>query len=111
MTKVSASYHLVASPGQEGYVDLYEVPRARILHNVAFTVHFPIGALGDLEVALFHGIMQVLPDSGKYTGDGSTFQDRTDGRWWSNEKVKLYFKNTNTTENRECYVLFEGELE
>jgi len=109
--KISASLHLVASPAQEGEVELYRVPAASTLRNIALNIHFPVGTLGDLELALRHGIFQLLPASGKYTGDGTSISDRSDGRWWSGESVRLHFKNANLTENREAYILLEAELE
>jgi len=31
-------------------------------------------------------------------------------RYYSEDPIKLYYKNENTTEKRECYVELEGEL-
>jgi len=109
--KISASLHLVASPGQEGEVELYKVPSASTLRSLSLNIHFPVGTLGDLELALRHGLFQLMPARGRYTGDGTVIVDNSDGKWWSDESVRLYFKNTNTAENREAYILLEAELE
>jgi len=109
--RVSIAYHLSVSGGASGTVTIYTVPAAVKLKVIETNVFFPTGTYGELEVTFWRGIMQLLPNTGKYTGDGLVMVDDTPAEWGSGEKVVLKYVNTNPTETRDCWVLMKGELE
>jgi len=109
--KISIVHHLVASPGAEGFVDVYTVDPARKLTTVKTQVGFPIGVYGELLLALYYGEMKVIPKGGYWTGDGLLLVDETRRKWHGGDKVRLYYKNENATETREAFILILAELE
>jgi len=108
--RISIPYHLTAEAGAEGNVTIYTVPAARTLRSIEVSIAFPVGQYGELEISFYRGIMRVLPTQGAYTGDNMLFPTRAFAEWGTGESVKVHYKNTNSTEVREAYILVEGEL-
>jgi len=108
--KVSIPYHLTAAAGESGFKTLYTVLGGKRLHVTRATVAFPVGTYGELEVALYYGMLRVWPEDANLKGDNMSFEKDVDLWWGSGDPVRLYFKNANATEQRECYVNLEGEL-
>jgi len=108
--EVSIPYHLTASAGDSGFKDIYTVPAFKRLRVRKVTIAFPSGTYGELDVALFYGVMKVFPENGYLTGDNMSFKKEVDLTWYSGENVRLYYNNRNTTEARECYVNLEGVI-
>ena len=109
--KVTIPYHLVASAGSEGYIDLYEVTSARKLKITRIITYFPAGNYGELEIAYFVGLEQIHPKTGTLTGDQVVWDDEVDVEVPSGSTIKLYYKNNNSTETREAFIHIQGELE
>jgi len=55
--------------------------------------------------------MKMIPKGGYWTGDGLLLVDEMAGRWHGGDKIRLYYKNENTTETREAFILILAELE
>jgi len=109
--KVSIAYHLEASAGSEGDVVLYTVPAARKFKTKSIYIFFPIGNNFELQVYVKRGEMQIAPRENYYVGDGNVIEDEFIEDISSAERVILHYKNTNSTETRECFILMRGELE
>jgi len=73
-------------------------------------IAYPVGTYGELKNAIYYGNMKVLPDEGLVNGDNFVWRKAVELRYYSEDPIKLYYKNENTTEKRECYVELEGEL-
>jgi len=109
--KISIAYHLEISGGQEGDVTIYTVEAAKKFKTKSVYVFFPIGNYFELEVSVFRGIKQIAPYSGVYKGDGNVIEDEFVEDASSGERVILHYKNNNSTETREAFVIVRGELE
>jgi len=111
MTKITISYHLVASPGAEDKVTLFTVPDGQRL--IVNTIHilFPAGVYGELELSFYYGIQRVFPKERVITGDNVLLEFDTKLVYYSGDDVILYYKNTNTTEVREAFIYLTGVLE
>jgi len=108
--KWSASYHLVASAGAEGFVTIATVPDGKVLNLTLVKIAYPVGTYGELKNALYYGNMQVVPDEGMANGDNLIWRKVCSVRFFSGDPLRFYYKNENATETRECYVELEGEL-
>jgi len=108
--RVSIPYHLTASAGAEGTVAIYKVPGARSLRTIQTNIHFPVGQYGELHLALYQGIRQLLPSIRDYVGDNVLIVDNTPAQWGPGDELILYYKNDNATEVREGYLTIEAEL-
>jgi len=108
--KVNYSYHLVAGAGAEGFIDIITTPKGKVLDLKLIHVGFPLNTAGKLQVAIYYGGMKVYPDEGYMSGDNMTFVDEVELRYFSQEPVRLYYKNLDTEASKEAYVKLEGEL-
>lgn len=109
--KITIPYHLVASGGASGEIELYTVPSARKLTIRRVVTAFPIGNYGELEIAFYIGVRQVHPEKGVISGDGVVYDDDVDIEIPSGSALKLWYRNNNATETRECFIHVIGELE
>jgi len=109
--KWSASYHLVASPGAEDFVSIATVPAGRILRLKRIQVFFPTGNADELHVAFYYGDLQVFPDEGDLVGDDVKYDKQVDVRYFSQDPIRVWYKNDNTTYERIADIVVEGELE
>ena len=69
-------------------------------------VYFPVGTENMLQVAIYHGIAQVIPKQGVISGDGCWVEVEADEEYISDEEIKLWYNNTDTVNNHTMvYVL------
>jgi len=108
--KWSISYHLVASPGAEDIISIATVPPGKVLKIKLVHVSFPIDTLGELDVALYYGNTKVYPNEGYMSGDNMTWVDEVKICYYSQDPIRLYYKNRNTAASKEAYVKLEGEI-
>jgi len=109
--KASFPYALTASPGAEGFVTIATVPAGKIFHAKLIHMNFPIDTGGLLDVALYYGNLKVYPTEGFMTGDNTTFVDEIDVRFFSQDPIRIYYRNRDTAAEKRCYLKVEGELE
>jgi len=109
--KWSASYHLVASPGAEGFVSVATVPDGKVLHVKRIEVFFPTGVSDELHVAFYYGNAKVFPDEGDLVGDNIKYDKPVELRYYSQDPIRVWYKNDNTTYERIANIVVEGELE
>jgi hypothetical protein len=109
--RFSIAYRLVANPGATGDIVLYQVEQAARFKTESVYVSFPAGTYSELEVAIYRGIMQVAPSQGAYVGDNQVIEDEFIEDISSGERVILHYRNSNTTQVRECFVIVRGFLE
>jgi len=109
--KASFPYALTASPGAEGFISIATVPAGRIFHAKLFHINFPIDTGGLLDIALYYGDLKVYPEQGYLTGDNTTFVDEIDVRYFSQDEIRIYYRNRDTAAEKRCYLKVEGELE
>jgi len=109
--KWSASYHLVASPGAEGFVSIATVPSGKSLRVTRLEVFFPTGVSDELHVAFFYGDMKVFPEEGDLVGDAIKYDKPVDLRYHSQDPIRVWYKNDNATYERIADIVVEGELE
>ena len=109
--RFSIAYRLVASPGASGEVVLYQVEPAARFKTESVYISFPAGTYSELEVSICRGIMQVAPSQGVYAGDNQVIEDEFIEDISSGERVVLKYKNSNSTQTRECFVIVRGFIE
>jgi len=109
--KISVAYYLSAAAGAEGDITIYEVEAARRFVTKSVYVAFPPGTYFELEVSIYRGIKQIAPGRGTYRGDAQVIEDELDHDIASSERIILHYKNNNTTQIREAFILIRGELE
>jgi len=109
--KYSVSYHLVASPGASGFATIHRVEPGKIFHITRIEVFFPTGVSDELEISIWYGNLQVYPNEGALVGDNIKYDKQVDLRYYSGDPVKVYYRNLNTTYERICDIVLEGELE
>lgn len=108
--RVSFPYHVEASAGAEGYVEVARVPGGVSFVTRQVNITFPAASDYELHIAFYRGIRKVLPTTGTYVGDDTRITDETPAVWGPDESVILYYKNDNAGAAKECDVLLEGEL-
>ena len=74
-------------------------------------VQFPPGTYFELELYIKRGEKQVAPYTGSYRGDAAVVEDEFVEDISSAERVILHYKNNNSTQIREAFVLVRGELQ
>jgi len=111
MTKITISYHLVASPGTEADVSIYTVPPDQKLVVKRVQIYCPSGTFGELEIYFKYGVMKVYPKSGVIKGDNYTHEKSTNLEYYSGDNVVIHYKNVNTLEERQAFIDLEGVLE
>jgi len=108
--KISIAYYLQAQPGESKEITLYEVEAARQFKTSSVFVAFPVGTYFELEMAIKRGIKQIAPYQGTYRGDGYVIEDEFIEDMFSGERVILWYRNNNTTQIREAFIIVRGEL-
>ena len=108
--KQSITYYLQANGGTSGTVSIYTVEPARVFKTASVYVSFPAGTYSELEVSIRRGEMQIAPTKGTYRGDANVIEDEFIEDVESAERIILYYKNNNTTQTRECFIIVRGEL-
>jgi len=109
--KWSVSYHLVAGAGAEDFVTIATVPPGKVLTIKHVEVFFPTGNNDELHVAFYYGNMKVYPDKGDLVGDNIKYDKPVCLKYYSQDSIRLYYKNDNTTYERVADIVLEGELE
>jgi len=109
--RISISYRLVADPAAEGFKTVYTVPAGYILKVRRVHVHFPIASAGELRVALHYGQSRIYPETDWISGSDVHFDDPVDLAWYSGDRVRVWFENTNAAEERSCDLKLEGVLQ
>ena len=109
--KITIPYSLTVSPGAEGDVILYTVPSGYKLKIEKIVTLFPAGTYGELEISLYRGNERVYPEERPLVGDNVLLEDDVELEYPAGSKVKLHYKNTNSTETRVAYIYIKGVLE
>jgi hypothetical protein len=73
-------------------------------------VIFGSGVDFDLEIALYHGPKQVIPEDGVIVGLSGRIPIKCEWTWSSGESIKLYVKNNSTTNDYKYSVILIGDL-
>jgi len=107
--KWSASYRLVAGAGAEDIISIATVPPGKVLTIKLVHVAFPIDTLGMLDIALYYGNMKVYPNEGHMSGDNMTWVDEVDLKYFSQDPVRLYYKNRDEAAEKKAYIKLEGQ--
>jgi len=108
--KVTIPYHLSASPTTEAKVSIYKIPPAKRFILTKIEVAFPVGTYGELEIALYRGHMRLWPEERNVTGDDVHYVKELRWEFDSGSEILLYYKNVNTTQVRDAFIVLEGEL-
>jgi len=108
--KWSASYHLVAAPAAEGFIDIAVVPSGKILKVNRIEVFFPTGTADELHIAFYYGEMKVFPDEGDLVGDAIKYDKQVDLYYYSGDPIRVWFRNDNVTTERVADIVVEGEV-
>ena len=104
----SIHYLIQASPDEEATYEVYTVSPGKKFKLERVQIFFPLGTAFELQVKVFRGLEQIKPTTGYYCGDGNVMVDVT-GVWFgSGETIKLWWKNTSSSDNRFATVLLEG---
>ena len=108
--KHSVAYKLTAAAGSSDVVTLFTVTSARRFMLQKVTVHFPAGSNYQLEVKLLRGNEAVAPREGVLVGDDSLIVVESDAIYEGGQPVLLYYKNSDTANPHEAFILVEGEV-
>jgi len=109
--KISIAYKVTASGGAEGKTSIYEVEAGKRFKLESCYVSFPAGAYYELELAFYYGDKKIAPEENTYVGDNQAYEDVLDFTIESGEDLLLYYKNNNSTQTREAFVIVRGVLE
>jgi len=109
--KYSVAYKLDASAGASGTVNAFSVVTGRKLTLEKVTFVFPAGSNFQLQVKLYRGEEQLIPNSGYIVGDGHAISISTDKTFESGQNVIVWYNNTDTTDAHSCLIVFEGVLD
>jgi len=106
---VGRKYSLAAGETKE--FSAYTVPDATKFKLLSACVHFPAGTESKVEVTVWHGIKQVIPEEGSITGDDTTLCFETEAVYESGSSVIVKAVNNDTANPKEFSIELEGELE
>jgi len=109
--KVTIHKHLSISPGATGFELIYTVDPGKILTVKIVQVAFPAGTYGELHIAIYYGNLKVWPKTDYVSGDNVLFRKGVSIKYYSGDPIRVWYKNTNTTETRDCFIDVEGLLE
>jgi len=107
----SLAYRLTAGPGEEGIRVIGSAPPGAVFHVRRVEVQFPRDTLSELEVALLYGELQVFPNEGVLTGDDVKYEKPVRLTCYSQDPIRLRFRNLNAAASKTCEIILEGFLE
>lgn len=102
--------HITAAAGSSGTTVALEVPPAQRFRLKRVLFIFPPGTKNSLELAVLYGIKQMVPNEGMAVGDDVTYWLEDDTELGGSEKLKVYYKNNDTVNDLEAFVVIEGEI-
>jgi hypothetical protein len=97
--------------GTTSTLDIWLVPAGQNFKIEEMQVIFGSGVDFDLEIALYHGPKQVIPEVNTIVGLSGRIPIKCEWTWGSGENIKLYVKNNSTTNDYKYSVILIGELE
>jgi hypothetical protein len=109
MKKVIA-YSGSVSPNTTTTENIYTIPTGMRFKIEKLNVVYGTNVDFDLEVALYHGDKQVIPESDTIKGPSGRIPIECDWTWSSGEKIKLYLKNSSSTNTYKYSVILIGDL-
>jgi hypothetical protein len=109
MKKVLA-YSGSISPSATITENVYTIPAGQNFKIEEMQVIFGSGVDFDLEIALYHGPKQVIPEDGVIVGSSGRIPIKCEWTWGSGESIKLYVKNNSTTNDYKYSVILIGDL-
>ena len=110
MEPVTITKELEVAAGSSGYLTLYTVPGGKTFRLKKTTVHFNDDCDYNLSLAIFFGVMKMVPTSGFLVGDNETIESSIEVVYPPDTDVKLYYSNTGSS-TVHATVTLEGELE
>jgi len=111
MPPVSIPYRVSQGPASQSIYDAYTIPPGNKLTLQEIEVIFPSGVGGYLQLAVYHGIRKIAPLDGVFQLDEGRAVARLQYQFLSGEIIKVWAKNTHTTNTLSASLLMEGELE
>ena len=109
--KISICHKVTASAGAESDVTIYTVQNAKQFKLESIYVSFPAGTYYELELSLYYGAKKIAPEEGVWVGDNQNYEDVLDFTLFSDDGLVLHYKNNNTTNTKEAFVIVRGVLE
>ncbi len=109
--KISICYKVTASAGAEDKTSIYTVEAGKRFKLESCYVSFPAGTYYELELAFYYGDKKIAPEENNYVGDNQNYEDVLDFTIESGESLLLYYKNNNTTNTKEAFIIVRGVLE
>jgi len=104
---VTKQYTVSASTTETEVV--YTVTPGKTLKLNLVKIWFPTGVNSELRVKILHGNMQIAPVEGYAVGDNIELEYRPEAEYGSEEQVKAWLQNVNSTESRDVQITLEGE--
>ena len=98
------------APGASGTLDVNLPQIASKFKLVEASVYFPAGTEGQLQVKMFYGNEQILPDEGEITGDAFEFKSNKERVFQAGSKITIQYVNADATNPKTCYVKLEFEV-
>jgi len=109
MAKVLVSKQYTVSANTTETQVAYTVTPGKKLKLNLVKIWFPTGVNSELRVKILHGNMQIAPTEGYAVGDNIELEYRPEVEYGSEEYVKVWLQNTNSTESRDVQITLEGE--
>jgi len=103
-------YRLEATKNTEDDVDIYTTPKGWDLLTEKISVAFDTNVDYDLEVSFYKGIQKVAPTDGVYIGKALSFGTDRKIRFEEDSVIRLHYKNTNATTDRNAVIEIVGKL-
>jgi len=104
---VTKQYTVSASTTETEVV--YTVTPGKTLKLNLVKIWFPTGVNSELRVKILHGNMQIAPTEGYAVGDNIELEYRPEVEYGSEEYVKAWLQNVNSTDSRDVQITLEGE--
>ena len=109
MVRVIVSKQYTVSANTTETEIVYTVTPGKKLRLDLVKIWFPTGVNSELRVKILHGSMQVAPTEGYAVGDNIELEYKLEVEYGSEEYVKAWFQNVNSTESRDVQITLEGE--
>jgi len=109
--KFSVAYKLDASAGSTDTVNAFTVIAGRKLTLEKVTFIFPTGSNFQLQVKIYKGEQQLIPNQNYIVGDGHVIPINCNVTFESEQPIIVWYNNADTTNAHSCLIIFEGVLD
>ena len=103
-------YNGVQAPNSSSFATVYTPSNGQSFRLEEMIVICGTNVDLDLEIALYHGTKQVIPEYGVISGKEGRIPIKCEWTWNSGEPIRLFVKNTHTTNTYKYSIILIGDL-